>query len=155
MSLSHLLKKFNPPSPSRATSPEAGTGLPSDNLNGLPQPRRDPTEPSPIMPRRWRKKTSSTDDRLSSSPPTRTSTPPLRSTVGSPTTEAGPHEMPMPMPLPAGPSFFLSNLSMEPVPETVSGSSPTSDKLTEAWNMVKDGPSDSNLNQRLNALGAF
>jgi len=155
MSLSHLLKKFNPPSPAHAASADAGTDLSPDNHNELPQPRRYATEPTPVMSRRWRKKTSSTGDRLSSSPPTRTSTPPLKSTPENPTPEAGARGMPMAMPLPVGPNVFLPNLSPEPFQETSLGSRLVPESLTEAWNVVKDGPSNSDLNRGLDILGAF
>ena len=155
MSLSHLLKKFNPPSPARAASANAGTDLSPDNRNELPQPQRYATEPTPVMSRRWRKKTSSSGDRLSSSPPTRTSTPPLKSTPENPTPEAGAHRMPMPMTLPVGPNVFLTNLSQEPLQGTSLGSGIAQESLTEAWNVVKDGPSNSNLNRGLDILGAF
>jgi len=155
MSLSHLLKKFNPPSPAHAASADAGTDLSPDIRNELPQPRRYATEPTPVMSRRWRKKTSSTGDRLSSSPPTRTSTHPLKSTPENPTPEAGARGMPIPMPPPVGPNVFLPNLSPEPLQETSLGPRLVPESLTEAWNVVKDGPSNFDLNRGLDILGAF
>lgn len=156
MSLSHLLKKFNPPSPAHAASADAGTDLSPDNRNELSQPRRYASEPTPIMSPH-RKKTSSTGDRLSSSPLTRTSTAPLKLTPENPTPEAGARGMPMPMPLPVGPNVFLPNQSPEPLQleETSLGSRLVPESLTEAWNVVKDGPSNSNLNRGLDTLGVF
>lgn len=155
MSLSHLLKKFNQPSPPHAAPAAAETDFSPDIHNESPNPRRCATEPAPVMSRRWRRKTSSTGDRLSSSPPTRTSTPPLKSMPENPTPEAGARGMSMPMPLPVGPDVFLPNLSPEPLSETSLGSRLASESLTEAWNVVKDGPSNSNLNRGLDTLGAF
>lgn len=151
MSLSHLLKKINQPNAARATSVDAGTGPSSENYNELSRPQRKGTE---TMSRRWGKKTSSADDRLSPSPPSRTSTPPIKSMAENPTPGAGEREKPLPMPPSAGPGVFLTNLSMEPLPEMFSGSGPAPDRLIETWNMVKDGPSGSNLNGGLNAFGA-
>ena len=154
MSLSHLLKKFNPPSP-HAASAAAETDLSPDIHNESPHTRRYATEPTPVMTRRWRRKTSSPGDRLSSSPPTRTSTPPLKSMPENPTPGGGVREVSMSMPLPVGPDVFLPNLSPGPLPEMSLGSRLAPDSLTEAWNVVKDGPSNSNLNRGLDTLGAF
>jgi len=155
MSLSHFksLKKINPPSPARAASVDAGMDFPPENRNELPQPQRYATEPTPVMSHRWGERTSSTGDRLSSSPPTLTSTPPLKSMPESPTPEAGARGMPMP--IPAGPNAFLPNLSPAPLPETSLGPRLAPEGLTEAWNRVKDGPLNSNLNRGLDSLGAL
>jgi len=151
MSLSHLLKKINQPNSARATSVDAGTGPSPENHNDLSRPQQKGTE---TISRPWRKKSSSADDHLSPSLPSRTSTPPIKSTAENPTSEAGAREKALPMPPPVGPGVFLTNLFMEPLPEISSGSGPAPDRLTETWNMVKDGPSGSNLNRRLDALGA-
>ena len=97
MSLARLLKKkFNPPSPARAASVDAGTDLPPENRNELP------------------------------------------------------------MPLPVAPNVFLPNLSPGPLPETSLGPRPAAPEgLTETWNLVKDGPPNSNLDRGLDSTGAF
>ena len=154
MSLSHLLRKINQPNSPRSTSVDAGTGPSPENHNELSQPQKKGTE---TISRRWRKKTSSADDHLSPSLPSRTSTPPINATTESPTSVAGAHEKPLPVPPSVGPGVFLTNLFMEPLgplPEMSSGSGPAPGRLTETWNMVKDGPSGSNLNRRLDTLGA-
>lgn len=96
--------------------------------------------------RHGRRKTSSTDDYTSLSP---TSTPSRNSTVETPTREAGVREVPL-----AGPSV-QNNPFEEPQQERTLASSFTLDNLTEAWNLVKSGPSDSRLNRKLDAFGAL
>ena len=44
---------------------------------------------------------------------------------------------------------------MVPHTETVLVLNTVSDKLAEAWDVVKDGPKDSNKPRRLDAVGAF
>ena len=60
---------------------------------------------------------------------------------------------PMPLPVQVGPSV-LPNLSAESLPEMISGSQPAPDIITETWDMIKDGPSNSNMNQRFGAFSA-
>lgn len=152
MSLSHLLRKINQPNTARAASVDAVTGPSPENHNELSRPQQKGTE---TISRRWgKKKASSADDRLSPSIPSRTSTPPIESTAETPTSSTGAHEKPLPMPPSVGPGVFLTNLFMEPLLEMPLGSGPAPDRLTETWNMVKDGPSGPNSNRRLDALGA-
>ena len=60
------------------------------------------------------------------------------------------------MPLPVAPNVFLPNLSPGPLPETSLVPKPAAPEgLTEAWNLVKDGPPNSNLDRGLDSLGAL
>jgi hypothetical protein len=156
MTLSHLLKRFNPPGPAHADFVDSGTGLPPENRNELPQPQGYTTEPTPAVPRRRGERTSSTGDHVSSSSPTQTFTLPLESTPDDPTPEAGARGMPMLVPLPDSSNAFLPNPSPGPLSETSLGPRPAAPEgLTEAWDLVKDGPSNSNLDRGLDSLGAF
>lgn len=150
----HTSKKPNPATPGRAAS-TAGTGPSPDNRTELPPPRRYATEPTPLMYRRLGRMTSesSTYVRLSSSPPTRTSTPPLKSTAENDTSETRSRGMIMPLPVSSG--VFLPNLSTEPVPEISSSSTPVPNSLTESWNLVvKGGPLNPDLDLH-ESFGAF
>ncbi|KAH9955358.1 hypothetical protein BC827DRAFT_878060 [Russula dissimulans] len=92
-----------------------------------------------------------TSDRRNTSPPEFPT--PVKPTIESHVPEGGMRSMTMPVPLPASPGTLSSTSpSIEPGPRTISAFSPTSNSLVEAWNAVKDGPSDSDLNWRLNAL---
>jgi hypothetical protein len=158
MPLSHLLKRINQPSPARASSVDAGTGPSSEYRNELSQPPWNVAKPTvTLVVSGWEKKTTPTDDCLLSSPPFLSSSLPQTSTAENTTPEAGSEarEMPPPMPLPVqvGPSV-LPNLSTEPLPEMISSSQPAPDRLTETWDMIKDGPSNSNMNQRFSAFSA-
>jgi len=125
MSLSRFLKKFHPSGHANAASIDAGTDLSPENRNELPQPQRYATDPTPVMSRRWGEKTSSTGDRLGSSPP-------LKSALEDPSPEAGARGMPMSMPLPAGPNAFLPNLPPGDLPETALDPRLAPESLTEA-----------------------
>jgi hypothetical protein len=57
--------------------------------------------------------------------------------------------------LPVGPEEFAPNLPTETLPEMSSCLGPALDEPTETWNVVKDSPSDSGLNQERGAVGAF
>jgi len=149
---SHSSKKPNPAAPGRAASSDAATGPSPDNRTE-PPPRRYATESTPIMYRHLGKRTSgsSTDVRLGSSPPTQTSTPPLKPTAN--TSEARSRGMLMSPPISSG--VFLSDLSAEPVSEISLGLTPVPDSLTEPWNMVtKNGSVNLDLNLR-KSFGTF
>ena len=145
------LNESNPTSPALATPTDMGTDPPHDDRTELPQPQRYVIKPI-TMHRRQGELTSesSTNDRLSSSPPTRTSTHSLKSTTEHPTSIAGSSVVPVPV----GPGDFLPNLSTEPLPNVPSGSTHALDDVTETGNDVRDGPSDSDLNQH-GSSGAF
>jgi len=145
------LNESNPTSPARATPTDKGTGSPHDDCTELPQPERYVIEPI-TMCRRLGELTSepSTDDRLSSSPPTRTPTPSLKSTTEHPTSIAGSSVVPVPV----GPGDILPDSSIEPLPNVSSGSTHALDNVTETGNEARDGPSDSTLN-RHESSGAF
>jgi hypothetical protein len=143
-------KKSNPTSP-------AGTGPPHDDRTELPQPQRHIIEPTPNTIHRLLGKIisgPSTDDRLSSSPPTRSSTPHLKLTTEHATPKAASLMVPVPIRVPAGPGVFLPNSSTESLSKLSSGPTHALDNLTEGWDAVRDGASDSNLN-RHRSSGAF
>ena len=57
--------------------------------------------------------------------------------------------------LPVGPEDFAPSLPTESLQEMSSCLGPAPDEPTEVWNVVKDSPSDSGLNQERGAVGAF
>jgi hypothetical protein len=138
MSLSRFLKKRNRPSPAPTVDIDAGGSTSSEiHYDQIFQFRG-----TAVFSAQWWRRIGSIDDRLSSLAPTSTSTLPLQWMTEDPTPEAGAHEIPW-------------TLSMEPLPETFSGSGPWPNRGTEVWDMVMDGPSDSNSNWRFDAVGAF
>jgi hypothetical protein len=138
-----------PTSPARATPTDEGTGPPHDNRTELPQPQRYVIKPI-TMHRHLGELTTepSTNDRLSSSLPP---TPSLKSTTEYPTSMAGSSVVPTQKPGSVGPGAFLPDSSTEPLPTV---SSHALDNVTETGNDVRDGPSDSDLNQH-GSSGAF
>ncbi|KAI0298350.1 hypothetical protein B0F90DRAFT_1669084 [Multifurca ochricompacta] len=146
MPFTRLLRKFSQPSLAR---PGPADGERNTSSNNKPSRRRQATEPIPTLPRSWRKRTPSTVDRASSSP----STPTLSETpkVESPP-EVDVREKPTPMPLPADPTVFMTTLAVVPHPAMLPTVSPVLDTLTETWNMVKDGPKESDLSRGLNDI---
>ena len=58
------------------------------------------------------------------------------------------------MPLPFTPGFAPTDLVTMPPPEATPPISPTSDKLVEAYDAVKDGPNVSSISRELDAVGA-
>jgi hypothetical protein len=143
MSLSHLFRKFSHPNPARPAPLDDGRDPSSENSHELPHARRHATEPTES--RFWGWRTSSTDDRFSSS----VTLTPGKSTAETRTPEAGVYEEPL-----TGFTILQSSPSMEPHQET-SFPEPklAPDKLNETWKLVKRGMSDSDLNLRLNAFG--
>jgi hypothetical protein len=75
-------------------------------------------------------------------------------TVESPTSEPAIREMPTPMPLPAGPGIFFTNLAMVPPTEMIPTVDPVPDSLAATWNLVKDGVKDDNVDGAIDVLGA-
>lgn len=142
-SLSHLLRKFNHPNPARPAPLDDGRDPSLENSHGLPHARRHATQPT--VSRFWGWRTSSTDDRLSSS---------VTPTPGKPATEtrtpeAGVYEEPL-----TGFTVLQSSPSMEPHQGTTFPEpKPAPDKLNETWKLVKRGMSDSDLNLGLDAFG--
>lgn len=146
MPLSRLFRKFSQPSLARAGSADDRRN--SEHSDDTP---RRVTEPIPTTSHSWRKKSASTVNRTTSSPPI--SPLPLTPTSKSPVLEAGVLEKPMPMPLPTAPDIFVTNLALIPQPEMMPTTSPVPDSLAEAWDVVKDGPKDSGRSRALNGVG--
>ncbi|KAI0249341.1 hypothetical protein BJV78DRAFT_1347821 [Lactifluus subvellereus] len=131
MPLPRLLRKFSQPNLARR-SPS------SDDSNRAPtkQRRQLSVKPTP------------TDDRAGSSSPA-TSKVELESLASG----VEMRENPLPMSHPAaGPNVYLTNLSMAPDTEMMPVLNPVSDILSEAWDAVKGGSKDSNMNRRLNTV---
>ena len=127
-------KKSDPTSP-------AGIGPSHDDRTESPQPRRYVVEPTPNTIQRLLGKMisgPSTDSRLSSSPPTETPKPYLKSMTDHVTSKAGSSMEVTALP---------PNSSTEPLPKISSDSTHALDNLSEAWGAVRDGPSDSDSNQ--------
>jgi hypothetical protein len=144
MPLSRLFRKFSQSNLARPGSADGERD--SEHSDDSPQQL---TEPVPTTPRSWRKKSAaSTANRSTSSSPM--STLPF---TKSPAPEVGALEQPMPMPLPSAPDIFVTNLALMPHPETMPPTSPVPDNLAEAWDVVKDGPKDSDKSRSLNTVG--
>jgi hypothetical protein len=79
---------------------------------------------------------------------------PIIPKVESPTPDAAIREMPTPMPLPAGPGIFFTNLAMVPPTEMIPTINPVPDSLTATWNLVKDGVKDGKVDSAIDVLGA-
>ena len=130
----------------------ASADLLSASSDVLPQGRRE-TEPTPSLPRPWRKKGTSTVSRAGSSPPMEP-TLPVAPRVESPAPDTAVREMPIPMPLPAGPGVFFTNLTMVPPMEMMPTISPVPDLLAATWDEVKDGPKGGTVDRGIDVLGA-
>jgi hypothetical protein len=76
--------------------------------------------------------------------------------VESSAADAVEREVPAPMPLPAVPDVFVTNLTMIPPTEMIPATSPVPDPLAATWDKVKDGPEvdTSRLGRGLDILGA-
>jgi len=61
--------------------------------------------------------------------------------------------MPLPVPLPIIPDVFAINPDMAPPPEMIPTVSPVPDRLAEAWDAIKDGPSIPKANGGLHTVG--
>lgn len=78
---------------------------------------------------------------------------PIIPQVESPASDAAIREMPTPMPLPAGPDIFFTNLAMVPPTEMIPTINPVPDSLAATWNLVKDGVKDDNVNNAIDVIG--
>jgi hypothetical protein len=154
MSFSRLLRKFS--QPSLANPAPAGSGNSprnsSDDPHERPQ-RRQASESTPPIPRPWRRKRPSTMGHSSQSPTT--STPLLIPKAQSPTPDVEVPEMPLPMPLVTSPGVVLTNFAMVPPLEMIPAVVPAPDKLTEAWDAVKDDPNIAKTSRRIDSVGSF
>ncbi len=148
-----LLRKSNQPSLARPASADVASDPFSANPDELPQRRRK-TEPTPSLPRPWRRKAASTVTRASSSPPTGPALP-VTPKVESPASDAAIREIPTPMPLPTGSGVFLTNLTMVPPTEMIQAISPVPDLLAATWDKVKEGPKGVSMDRSLDVLGAL
>ena len=154
MSFLRWLKKYTKPIFSHSSPTNVGRNDSSDDSNKPPQSRQT-NESTPAIRRPWRRKKISRTDDARSSPLSTTHPPPTPNTkVDSLTSDGGVYQMPVMMPLPFTPGFSPANLTIVPPPEAMPPISPTSDRLVQAWNAVKDGPKFSNINRELDVVGA-
>jgi len=148
MSFTQALGKFSQRS---SDADDAGGGA-SDNSNH-PSQRRQASEPTPTKSRFWRVKRPSTPNRSNLSQPMPTQTENPTSTDG---VIAMPSPTPLgpPTPLPTTPDVFATNLDRSPLPEMTSTMSFVPDRLAEAWNAIKDGPSIPKASGGLDTISA-
>ena len=146
MSFAQALRKFSQPNLARSADAGAG-GDASDDSNNPPQ-RRQASEPTPTKSRFWRMKGPSTPHRSSLSQPTPTQTE-------NPTSTNGAITVPSSIPLPTNPDVFAANLGTAPPLEIIPTVSPVTDRLTEAWDKIKDGPSIPKAGEGLDTISAF
>jgi hypothetical protein len=150
MSFTHFLRrKLGRPSHARSVTTDARTNPSGDSVNA-PQ-RRQASEPVLTMSLPWRTKEPSTNDHSELSLPD--PTPILESKAENPTSENGVNATSSPMPLPVAPSGVLVNLAVLPSPDMMPAISPLSDKLTEAWEAVKDDKSGASMSRKLDIVG--
>jgi hypothetical protein len=152
MSFSRLLKKYSQPSFSHS----APTGAGGDHSSGdskKPSQRRQASEPTPTIPRPWRKKKRSTTDSAQENPSRSSFVLPSTTNPEGSISEGKTYETPMPMPLPPTGSF-PTNLAMETPPEATPAISPVPDNLAEAWDAVKGARNVSDMSPALDAVGA-
>jgi len=150
MSFSRLLKKYSQPSFPHSAPTGAG-GDPSSGDSDKPSQRRQASEPTPTIPRPWRKKTSTTD-RAQANLSLSSSILPSTANAESPTSEGKTCEMPVSMSLPPTVGFLPTNLSMEPPPEATPAISPIPDNLAEAWDVASRNVS--NVIRAIDAIDA-
>ena len=151
MSFSRLLKKYSQASITRPAPTDVGVNHSVEDPN-RPSQRRQASDPTPSIPRPWRRKKSSTIDHghaTSPQPP-----PVLPSTAGERPTTEGAVSGTSP-PIPATSSVFLTNMTILPQSELMPAVSPATDTLAEAWDVVKDGPQVSVINRVLDVIGLF
>jgi len=153
MSFSRLLKKYSQPSFTHSAPTGAGDDHSSSDSN-KPSQRRQASEPTPTIPRPWRKKKTSSTDRAQENSSRSSSVLPSTANADGPISEGKTCETPVPMPLPPTVGFFPTTLAMEPPPEATPAISPVPDNLAEAWDAVKDGRTVSNISRALDAVGA-
>jgi hypothetical protein len=141
-------------SPLRKSSHASLTPAISVDLGNSDEPpqHRKVTEPALSLPRPWKRKTSSTGTRSSSSLPMEPTLPKVESSAA----DAVEREVPAPMPLPAVPGVFVTNLTMISPTEMIPATRPVPELLSETWDKVKDGPKvdTSSLGRGLDVLGA-
>lgn len=145
MSFAQALRKFSQPNLAHSADADAGSGT-SDNSNNLTQ-RRQASEPTLTKSRFWRVKRPPTPHRSNLSQPTPTQAENSTSTDGV-------IAMPSPAPLPTTPDVFATNFYTAPPPEMIPPVSPVPDKLAEAWDAIKDGPSIPKAKEGLDTIGA-
>lgn len=154
MSFSRLLKRYSQPSFTHSAPTSAAGGDHSSDDFNRPSQRRQASEPTPTMPRPWRRKKKSTTDHAQANSSRSSSILPSTANAESPTPEGKTCEMPVPLPLPPNPGFFPTTLAMEPPPEATLAISPVPDELAEAWDAVKDDRNVSDMSRALDAAGA-
>ncbi|KAH9171872.1 hypothetical protein EDB89DRAFT_2070428 [Lactarius sanguifluus] len=144
MPFSRLFRKSSQPSLARASSADEARN--SENSDDSPQ---QITELIPTIRRSWRKKTAPTASRSAS--------PPASSVLLTPSSKSPAPEVAQPtlVPLPTAPDIFITNLALMPHSEAMPTArpGPVPDTLAEAWDVVKDGPKDSDMSRTLNAVG--
>lgn len=132
MPLSRLLRKLSRPNLVPPATTDTESILSTDNLNDSPQS----SEPTRTVSRSWRRKRTLTSRSNISRQP---STPPFSPNA----------EHPLDKPLPPQPSVLLTKLAIVSSPDvTPVGSSPVEDKLTQAWNAVKDNAMVAKMSQQ-------
>lgn len=149
MSFAQVLRKFSQPNLARSADADADDGGgASDNSNNPPQ-RRQASEPTltKLKSRFWGMKRPPTPHRSNLSQPTPTQSE-------NSTFTDGVIRMPSPIPLPTTPGVFATNPDVAPPPEMIPPVSPVPDRLAEAWDAIKDGPSIPKASKGLDTIGA-
>ncbi|KAI9464114.1 hypothetical protein BJY52DRAFT_887425 [Lactarius psammicola] len=142
------LRKFGHPSAAHPASADLAGDPFSGNSDELPQRRRK-SEPSPSLPRPWRRKVASTVSHASSSPPIEPALP-ITPKVENPVAGIAVLETPTPMPPPVAP---VTNPTMVPPTEMIPTISPTPDSLAATWDEVKGSPKGDGVGQSPVVLG--
>ncbi|KAF8273628.1 hypothetical protein EI94DRAFT_1795034 [Lactarius quietus] len=151
-----VLKHFNHPSNARSPSADVTSNPLSENSDDTSRRRRE-SEPTRPLPQPWslRRKAASAISRARSSPPTEPALVVIRK-VKSSAPDAPGREIPIPVPLPAGPGVIVSDINMVPPMEMIPATtSPVPDMLAATWDQVKDGLKSESVGQSPGAPGAL
>ena len=147
MSFAQVLRKFSQPNLAHSADADAGPGTSDNSNNNNLTQRRQASEPTPTKSRFWRVKRPPSRHRSNLSQPTPTQ-------HENSTFTDGVVAMPSPTPLPTTPDVFATNLYTVPSPEMIPPVSPVPDRLAEAWDAIKDGPSIPKAREGLDTVGA-
>ena len=147
MPFSRLLKNFSHPSPARSGPTDAESNT-SDDSN-VRQRGRQANESKATIRRPWKAKRPSSTDHSSPSQPK--PTPPLTPKAKGTTTESGADEDSSPTP--SIPNVPRTNVSVVPSPEMVPTVGSVTDKLADAWDLVKDDPKIAKTSRALDTVG--
>lgn len=148
MSFARLLRTISQPNLADSVPADARRNTSVDT--NIPRRGRRASDLMVTIRRRpWKAKRPSTTDQ--SSPSQSTPLPASTSEAENPPTESKVDALSLPDP--AFPTVHLTNVAVVPPPETVSAIDPVQDKLSEAWDAIKDDRKFANKSRAVDADG--